>query len=450
MPTINVSSSTMRIKTFGYLMLFLALLINASITVAFKFASNISYMQLLFFVSLIGTVTSAMFMFAKGKQGNVREYVTHKGQFAAMAAFGVLVYTFLELIFGYTTHYVGASFAAVIYRTWPLMLLVMAPFILREKISKWDALGVTIGFTGLIAVLVAGGSVGLPVMALPFVGLLLLSAFFDAFCSAISKRYYYEIYSSIFMYNLISFAIFLPLALFTGNISLSGISMTDLLAILFLGVLQNVLLTLVFVNSFRAIKTAIASNLYILTPFVTMVISYFLLGEAILPSYLIIAGTVGIGLIIQQLAPKGSNYISHGKDKTAHLTIYDITSAFVKTSDPLIYNAMKGDGRVLALHIPNGRNIYGKQEEEFISGENPGIGSADSGSGNICILFTEKSGNITLHSDESEFIRDLLSLKDGDMLFMGVGMPSRVEEEFNGINAQLNNHISSTGQDVLS
>ncbi|MCL5408119.1 MAG: EamA family transporter, partial [Candidatus Thermoplasmatota archaeon] len=192
-------------KTYGYSMLSLALLINSGLTVAFKFASNISYIQLLFFISMIGTTTSAFFMFAKGTQGEVKYYFTHPKPFALMVMWSVLVYTLLELILGYTTHYVSASLSAVVYRTYPLMVIAMTSFILRERLSKWGVTGVVIGFSGLASIIVLNGGPRISWTTLPFIGLLLFGAFFDAICSSISKRYYYDMSSSVFMYNILSF-----------------------------------------------------------------------------------------------------------------------------------------------------------------------------------------------------------------------------------------------------
>jgi len=81
-----------------------------------------------------------------------------------------------------------------------------------------------------------------------------------------------------------------------------------------------------------------------------MVLGAAVLGEAILPYYLIIALGVLIGIVVQRSAPKTGNYIAEDKDESKKLSIYDITGAFVNTRNSAIYNAMKGDGRVLAFY----------------------------------------------------------------------------------------------------
>ncbi len=423
----------------GYLMLFLALLINSGITVAFKFASNISYIQLLFFISMIGTVTSAFIMFAEGTQAEVRYYFTYPKPFAFMLMWAILVYTLLELIFGYTTHYVSASLSAVVYRTFPLMLIAMAPFVLKERISNWSKIGVVIGFSGLVSILFLNGGLEGSLTELPFVALLLLGAFFDAICSISSKRYYYDIYSSVFMYNLLSFAIFLPLAFLTGNITLSGISMGDWVAILFLGVFQNVLLTYAFVGSFRVTDTAVASNLYLLTPFLTIIISYIILKESMLLSYFIIAATVMVGALIQYKYSERSTFTV--KNKCGNYDIYDITPVFVGTKDKRLYEAMKGEGRVLAFVIKKGKVKYGKKEEEII-GNNSILKTFSKGE-NPCMFFTLRSKDITFMEGDIEFISKLTGFNEKeDLIFLGAGDPDRICEEFSNLYDKLRSYNS--------
>ncbi|MCL4344731.1 MAG: DMT family transporter [Nitrososphaerota archaeon] len=410
----------MKRKTYGYLMLFVALLINSGITIAFKFASNISYIQLLFFISMTGTITSALLMFMEGTQGETKYYFTHPRPFALMAVWAILVYTLLELIFGYTTHYVSASLSAVIYRTYPLMLILMAPFILKERISRWDFVSVVIGFTGLIVVAAAGGGFLISSTAMPFILLLLVGAFFDSLGSAISKRYYYDIYSSVFMYNLLSFAAFFILAYLTGNITFYGMSSNDWIAVLFLGVFQNVLLTYAFVGSFRVTNTTVASNLYLLTPFITIVLSYVLLREEMLVSYFIIAFTVIVGVMVHLKFSRKTTFII----KCGEAEAYDVTPAFVGTRDRKLFESMRGEGRVLGIVVPNGKARYRKREEEMVG--RTSMRTVFPEDENPFMVFTLKSEDVALKDDDIEFIADITGFNESkDLLFLMAGNPKR-------------------------
>ncbi len=420
--------SSVKIRLYGYILMIATLLLASSTPIAYKFASGISALELLFFVSLTGTVFSGVLVLVKGKQKNVVEYFTKPRQFAAMAIVGILTFTFLSFTLSYAAHYVSAAMIGIVYRTWPLMLIAIAPFIIREKITRWDALAVLVGFSGLFATLIGNTSISIPLVAIPFVVLLLLGAFGDAIASAVQKRYNYEMYSSLFAYNVISFAIFLPLTFYFHAIQLSGLSTTTLYAIAFLGVVQNVMLTFFFVVTLRTVKTSLLGNVLISAPFVTMMLGYALLGEPIEPYYIVIAVSVVIGVVIQRLAPKTTTYLSKNKDKSKRpgFLLYDVSSAFANTENAMIYDVLKGSGRALAFC----KRIEGADQlaahHKIVEEENKAAKN--------CIIFTNKMQNVKPPlNEEIAFIKDIMGYGDQDLLVVGVGDPEPVEKSLYNI-----------------
>ncbi|MEM3215358.1 MAG: EamA family transporter [Candidatus Micrarchaeaceae archaeon] len=402
-----------KIRGIGYTMLGVALLLSAAMPIAFKLGSNINPLKLMFFASMIGTVTSFLIMIAKHTAGNSVKYFTKRKPFLVMAAFGVLDYTILTLILAYATHFVSAALTAVVYRSWALMLVLLAPLIIRERITKYDIAAVLIGFTSFAIVMLQGTPLSMPLYVLPFVGLILLGAFFDAFANAVTKRYNYEITSSIFAYNLMAFAIFLPLALFYGQASIMGITASDLLAMLFIGIVVDVALTFTFVGSIRMLDVTIVGNANMLVPFITMLLSFLLLNERIYWYYFAIAIGVTLGIIVQRLAPKGSNYITRS-EKTPRTTIFDVSGAFVNTHSPKIYGMLEGNGRVLAMLADN----------DFI--ENGAFGER-------CIIFTDKKPIEGVSADELDFVKEIVAPAEGQSVIIGVGEPDQVELSFKKI-----------------
>ncbi|MCL4411227.1 EamA family transporter [Candidatus Marsarchaeota archaeon] len=419
----------MKIRISGYLMLLAAIITTASTPILYKLGSTISFIELAFMISLVGTIISLFVVLLRHTWKQVVERFSNAKQFLHVASFGILTYVLITIIFSYSTHYVSADLTAIIYRTWPLMVVALAPIMMREKINRYDIAGVAIGFSSLLIAIGAGSGIGIPIAALPFVLILLLSALFDAVASAISKRYNYEITSSLFIYNFVALVIFLPVAVLTNSINTSSIGAYGWAAILLLGVVQNVLLTFFFVGSFRMVKTSIASNVYVLSPFITMVLGAAVLGEAILPYYLIIALGVLIGIVVQRSAPKTGNYIAEDKDEGKKLSIYDITGAFVNTRNSAIYNAMKGDGRVLAF--------YKKGVADAFEAALGGRFQSDGGEGGL--VFTDKAhgGNVT--GDELEFVRDIMGCNENDCIFIGAGNPKYIERRFYEINNRIEN-----------
>ena len=64
-----------RIRIYGYMLLLGSLLLASSMPIAFKAGSNIPVITLLFYISLIGTVVSFIFMLVRGKQRELIGYV---------------------------------------------------------------------------------------------------------------------------------------------------------------------------------------------------------------------------------------------------------------------------------------------------------------------------------------------------------------------------------------
>ncbi|MEM0149221.1 MAG: EamA family transporter [Candidatus Micrarchaeaceae archaeon] len=405
----------MNIRSKGYAMLGMALLLSAAMPIAFKLGSNISPIKLMFFASMLGTFTSLAVMLSKRTARNSIEYFTKRKPFLVMATFGILDYTLLTLILAYATHFVSAALAAVVYRSWALILVLLAPIVVRERVTKYEVAAVLIGFSGFAIVTLQGTPLSMPLDALPFVGLILLGAFFDAFVNAVTKRYSYELTSSIFAYNVIAFAIFLPLAIASGQAGIAGITISDIIAIIFIGAVVDVALTFAFVGSIRMLDVATVGNANMLVPFITMLLAFLLLGEQIYWYYFAIAIAVTIGIAVQRLAPKSSNYIAKSKSRLSN-TIFDVSGAFVSTGNPKIYNVLKGNGRALA-----------------VLAEGPIAPSSDFSE--KCIVFTSDAPIEGVSIEEMNFIKELLSPNEGQSIVVGIGEPDEIERAFEKLSA---------------
>ncbi|MEM4067047.1 MAG: DMT family transporter [Candidatus Micrarchaeaceae archaeon] len=405
----------MRIKSKGYVMLGIALLLSAGMPIAFKLGSNISPLRLMFFASMLGTLTSFAIMLARRTARNSVEYFTKRKPFLVMATFGVLDYTLLTLILAYATHFVSAALAAVVYRSWALILVLLAPLVIRERITRYEVAAVLIGFASFAIVAMQGTPLSMPLYELPFVGLILLGAFFDALVNAVTKRYSFELTSSIFAYNLIAFAIFLALALLYGQTGMAGLTVADAIAIAFIGIVVDVALTFAFVGSIRMLDVATVGNANMLVPFITMLLSFLLLGERIYWYYFAIAIGVTVGIAVQRLAPKSGNYIAKSKSRLSN-TIFDVSGAFVSTGNPKIYNVLKGNGRALA-----------------VLAEGPIAPSNDLSE--RCIVFTSDAPIEGVSIEEMNFIKELLSPNEGQSIVVGIGEPDEIERAFERLSA---------------
>jgi len=415
----------MRIKAFGYIMLMLAILLAASMPIAFKLGSNISPIKLVLFTSLVGTVASFIATLFKGTTRQSLGYFTKKTSFLAIVSFGIFEYVALTFILSISTHFASAALVAVVYRTWALMLVLLAPIIIRERVSRYDIIAVLIGFSSFAVVMLQGTPISMPLYLLPIVGLVLLGAFFDAFANAISKRYSYELTSSIFAYNLVAFIIFLPLALLTGQASIIGINANDIIAIAFIGIIVDVVSTFAFIGSIRTLNVTVVGTSNILVPFITVLLGFVLLNEQMYWYYFIIAIGVAAGLLVQRYAPKTSNYIAKNNSKELKYAIFDVSGAFVGTDSAVIYKMLKGNGRALAVKLAYEKELYDiiKNEQKERSS------AAESSASNEYIMFTDSKPFTGISATELAFIKDVVGASASDTVLIGIGNPDVLEKK---------------------
>lgn len=407
-----------KIKVYGYALLIGALLIASSNPIAFKIGSGISVITLLFYMSIVGTVAAFFMMLAKKGTKQLKGMFKNRNLLFSLVISGALSFVISPLALAYATHYVSADLSAVILRTWPILLLLLAPFVIREKITKWELAGVIIGFAGLGATLVGGTAISLPAYELPFVGVVLVAALAEALSAAVSKRYNYELTASVFVYNVISLLIFAPLALYANAWQLPAITSSVLVSILFLGIFTEAIFAYAFYGGLRLVKTSIASTSFIICSFITMLLSAILLGEAVEPYYVVIAITVVAGVLVQKFAPKAAgNFITSKRKDNFPSALYDVTAAFVNTHNPVIMKTMKGNGRVLAFSTKFNEPIA-KVHKRL-----RGLGHKN------LMLFTDKSDGVATQN-EIEFVREIVGCSDDELLVFGSGDPEETTEKF--------------------
>ena len=416
-----------KIGVYGYVLLAFSVLVGALVPIAFSMGSAIPFTTLLFYVSITGVVTSFTMMILRGTSNQLKDLVKDRTFLFSIGLLALLVNVVEPLGLSYATHFITADLTSVLYRTWTILIILVAPFVLREKMTKWDIAAVSVGFLALAATVIGGTAISIPASELPYVGAVLIVAIGIAFANAISKRYNYELTISTFCYNVIGLAVFAPLAIFTNSWQLTVLTPNVIFAILFIGSVFYAIFSFTFFESLRVIKTSVFTTVFIAVPFLTMVISALTQGVPIIPSYIVIALGVVAGIAIQRFAPKNSgNFITSKRHKAKYgVSMYDVTSAFINTRRVDLKRTMHGGGRILAFYT-QGSNKLNISKEEL-----------DSMGGEGCVLFTDKHHPNMLSSDELEFIRDITGATDDHMIVMGSGNPDEVTDKFSAVDKML-------------
>lgn len=216
----------------------------------------------------------------------------HYGLFFLSALFEPLLY-FLGENFGLRE--VSSTIASVIIATIPVITPVFATFLLKEKITKFNILGIIISFFGIIVMIIDRN---LNFTASPKGIALMFVAVFSTIGYAVTIKKLSAIYQSatiITIQNIIGVMYFLPLFFIFDFRSFIHItpSFKAIAALLQLAVFASSIAFICYIHVVSNIGVSRANIFTNLIPIVTAVFSYFLLDEKFY-----IAKIIGIIIVI--------------------------------------------------------------------------------------------------------------------------------------------------------
>jgi len=407
----------MDIKKVAYVYVALGILLGAMVPIMLKLASQMNLYEFLFLTYVISAAVSLTYVAARGKMSRLVSYIKDQKQFATIGAMGVINYAFMELGLAYAEKFVSVSLATVIYRTFPLLMLAFIPFILKERISKYQFVALLLGFFGLIIAL-SGGTLQLFSGISPQITVLLVSlAIAAAVGNLLVKRYSYDIDCGMAIFSIANLVVFF--LLFAANgFPTSAINTSTLVSMFYVGIIYNIFGSIMFWTSLRILKATFVANLIFLSPFITFVYAYIILGQTIQIYYVIVAVLVTIGIFVQSIDKFGGAYKAV-KKSIDNFTIFDVTGAFVNSGEMGIADSIDNGGRVLAAKIAP------KHEKHMVEIIN---------SNAYKNIFTDRQISLK----ESVFVKDILGASGEDIVVLKVGSGEEGERFF----SDLSNKIS--------
>jgi hypothetical protein len=214
----------------------------------------------------------------------------------------------------------------------------------------------------------------------------------------------------------LAFFFFAGIAFVAAGIPLAPLKVGDVLLAVYIGAFLNVYSFYMYFYSFRILKTTLVTNTYLFAPFITFVYLAIVLGAAIKPYYLLIAGAVAVGMVIQQLDKRGGTYLPTGKHpQVRNMTISDVTAVFESSKIDTVASAIERGEKVLATKF-NAKN------RPLVEGLLNSIEPKNVFSG------SQKSG-----AREVAFIRYRLKAGKSDVILFKAGPPEEVEKLFANI-----------------
>lgn len=300
-------------KNSPHLYLIITILLWSATPAVAKLAlKELNNLQILFYINIVGSITLFSVVFFQGK---IKSLKTLKGlDYLKMFGMGVLgVFLYYILLYG-SFDRAPAGQANIINYLWPIFVVIFSIIILRERFNNKTFLAILISFIGALLVITRGD---LSNFHQQYISGYLL-AFAGAVCyglfSVFGKKLYYEKFTSMLIYYLASLVLIIPTMLIFSDFVLPR-SVSTILAVLFLGSLPN---SIGFVLWFKALKigqTSKMANIVYLTPFLALVLVYFI-NKEIIPLISILGLLLIVsGILIQVKNKPIEDHLKIGEDK---------------------------------------------------------------------------------------------------------------------------------------
>lgn len=226
------------------------------------------------------------------------------GLFIILSLFEPIIYFIFET---YSLKWSDPSVVSVIVSTIPLFIAIVAYYVLKEKLSRINFVGVIISVVGILIMLFPS----LMSANMNLVGILLA---FGALISAVCYNYVLQKIPSeyppllvITWQNLIALVVFTPLLFLTNSTQSLAIQfqnlfeLSNLIPLLLLAVFCSSVAFMFYLYALRAIGTARSSIFSNLSPAVTAILSFLWLNEQITWNKILGILVVLVGITLVQL-----------------------------------------------------------------------------------------------------------------------------------------------------
>ena len=271
------------------------LLWSTTATVSKLLLGSLDSMQIL----LLSSLFSFLFLLIINCfNGSIKEIKKYKPKdYLIIFALGVIGIFLYDLFFYLGINAMQASQAFIINYLWPIMTVLFACIILREKFTIRKIIAIIISFIGVIIVSSNGNLLSIEKSSLMGTIYCLLAAILYGLFSALNKKQNYNKYTSMMLFYFNSTIISLIYVIATKRFFVPELSQT--LGLLWIGIFTSAVAYTSWALALAKGDTARISNIAYLTPFISLVWTGIVLKEKI--SFYSVLGLVIIvlGIFIQ-------------------------------------------------------------------------------------------------------------------------------------------------------
>lgn len=265
-------------------------------TVAKLMMKDINNFQLLWMTSIFAGV---FLLIVNLVTGNIKKLRDYKPKDYLISALIGLPGTFFYYVFYYagTSIMAEASQAFIINYLWPIMSVVFACILLGERMTVRKIIAILMSFAGVIIVVAGKGIGAIDRNTLIGAALCILGAVSYGLFTGLNQKYYYDKRVSMMINYFVTFTLTTIINGVSGNLFVPTLAQIG-------GFAWNGIFTVAIANTAWAValesgKTAKISNLAYITPFLSLVWTFLILGEKISVWSVLGLAVIVSGILIQ-------------------------------------------------------------------------------------------------------------------------------------------------------
>ncbi|GAM77351.1 permease [Vibrio ishigakensis] len=257
--------------------------------------------QMLTIASLVSAIALFLVCHFQGKTSSIMStFTSNPLYYLALGLINPLAY-YLILFKAYDL--LPASQAQPINYSWAITLTLMAAVFLGQKIRVQDWIACALGYFGVVVIATQGNILGLEFESPLGVGLALLSTLLWAGYWILNTKNKADPVIGVLLGFLVALPFAVALCIWEG--SSWDISSKGWLAVTYVGLFEMGITFVLWLGALKATQnTARISNLIFISPFISLVLLWQILGETIHVSTLFGLVLIVSGLVIQQLKRK--------------------------------------------------------------------------------------------------------------------------------------------------
>lgn len=204
----------------------------------------------------------------------------------------------------------SASEGFILAYTWPMLVIIIAFPLLRERLTIKKICSILMSFFGIVVIVTHGSIFALSFTSLQGDILALGGAGVFALFSVLGKKYQYDQVVSVFIYFVTALVFITPTLFLFSSLKIPSFHVW--LWLLLNGFLVNGISYIFWFKALEYGDTSVISNALYLTPFLSLVYIALFLGEKILISSIVGLVIIVTGIILQSVSLRQKKSVREG------------------------------------------------------------------------------------------------------------------------------------------